>query len=73
MSEQQKQTNRQLQFDWDERTDFHRHIEHCSAVVKTWPLWKQNILAQSGSPTVPTPRTPITYEKTPEDSDELYF
>ena len=28
-------------------------------LVESWPLWKQNILEQSGKPTVDPPREPV--------------
>jgi hypothetical protein len=49
---------KQLQFDWDRRTDFDRHLERCSAMVASWPAWKRNILVHSGQATITTPRTP---------------
>lgn len=42
-----------------DRIRFHRHLEEAAREVKTWPLWKQKILEQSGQPTVPQPRKPI--------------
>lgn len=52
---------KQLAFEFDKRTDFDHHLERVSALVKTWPLWKQNMLGQMASPTVDPPRTPIYY------------
>lgn len=34
-----------------------------SKLVATWPVWKQNILEQSGRPTVDVPRDPIVNER----------
>lgn len=38
--------------------------KRASREVATWPPWKQNILVQSGKPTVDTPRTPIPSDDT---------
>jgi hypothetical protein len=34
-------------------------IQEADKIVSTWPKWKQNILKQSGRPTVSTTRKPI--------------
>lgn len=39
--------------------EFRRHLDQCSAMVSTWPVWKRNILEQSASPIVPIARTPV--------------
>jgi hypothetical protein len=39
--------------------EFTRHLQIASAKVNTWPLWKQNILTDSISPTVPVARDPV--------------
>jgi DNA-directed RNA polymerase subunit F len=44
------------------KTDIRKHIEYASSVVKSWPLWKQNILANSSEGTTKIPRKPITRE-----------
>jgi hypothetical protein len=59
---------KQLAFEFDKRTDFDRHLEQCAAMVKTWPLWKQNMLGQIASPTVDPPRTKIKATHVPIDS-----
>lgn len=41
-------------------------LKSASDTVKTWPKWKQNILKDSLSPTVPVPRTPV------DNSDARY-
>jgi hypothetical protein len=38
---------------------FQKHLEWASAEVKTWPLWKQNILGSSLKPQWDTPREPV--------------
>jgi hypothetical protein len=40
-------------------TAVRKRIESATKLVKSWPLWKQNILVQSASPTVKVPRKPI--------------
>lgn len=35
-----------------------------SALVKSWPAWKQNILTLSESPTVAVPRPPVDNSRT---------
>ena len=42
---------------------FRAHIKRVSAIVKSWPLWKQNILQNSMKPTVSVPRTPVDNNK----------
>lgn len=44
---------------WQDIAHFRKHLENASAIVATWPLWKQNILDISQSPTVKTPRKPV--------------
>lgn len=39
--------------------EFRKRLVANAAVVETWPVWKQNILQDSLSPTVPVPRTPV--------------
>ncbi len=43
---------------------FKRSMDVASAEVAKWPAWKQNILKDSLSPTVPVARTPIYSEDT---------
>ena len=50
---------KQLYFDFYEFDPFRRAMERASKIVASWPLWKQNILVDSGSPTVRVPRTPV--------------
>lgn len=38
-------------------------IRSAVAIVNTWPLWKQNILENSASPTVRVPRLPVIVEE----------
>lgn len=38
---------------------FRKRLEEIAVEVRKWPLWKQNILQDSLSPTVPVPRTPL--------------
>ena len=49
----------QLYFDFYEFDPFIRSLERASKLVASWPLWKQNILVNSASPTVRVPRKPI--------------
>lgn len=39
--------------------EMRKQIEDARKVVRTWPEWKQNILVQSGQPTVSVPREPV--------------
>lgn len=34
-------------------------IEHATKLVKSWPIWKQNILINSAKPQWDTPREPV--------------
>jgi hypothetical protein len=34
-------------------------IERATKLVKSWPLWKQNILVNSGQATLKIPRRPV--------------
>ena len=38
-----------------------------SALVKTWPEWKQKILEISLSPTVAVPRKPVDNSRAPDE------
>lgn len=38
---------------------FRQRLDEAAEQVRKWPLWKQNILQDSLSPTVPVPRTPV--------------
>jgi hypothetical protein len=39
-----------------------RQIEIATRLVQRMPPWKQNILVQSGQPTVRVPRTPLNFQ-----------
>jgi hypothetical protein len=39
--------------------EIHQQIQIATRVVQNMPTWKQNILVQSGQPTVRVPRTPL--------------
>lgn len=39
--------------------EFRKQFEIASALVETWPVWKQNILEYSSQSTVSVPRTPV--------------
>lgn len=39
--------------------EFEKHLKAASAIVATWPKWKQNILADSSKPMMSEPRTPV--------------
>lgn len=41
------------------REEFKKQYAIASALVESWPVWKQNILAISASPTVAVPRQPV--------------
>jgi len=43
----------------DERKRILEAAREAARIVKTWPLWKQNLLMNSLSPTCPT-RKPVT-------------
>lgn len=45
-----------------EEQQFAASLAAATAEVETWPAWKQNILRDSGSPTVRTPRTPVVHD-----------
>jgi len=36
-----------------------KQMKIAAKLVESWPVWKQNILDQSGRPSVDVPRTPI--------------
>lgn len=38
------------------KEEFKRQMDIAASIVEKWPLWKQNLLADSASPTVRTPR-----------------
>lgn len=38
---------------------FRRHLRAAAEEVKSWPLWKQRILEDSGKPFVDIPRKPV--------------
>jgi hypothetical protein len=40
---------------------FWEQVRIATKLVASWPIWKQNILVQSGKPTVDMPRVPIKY------------
>lgn len=39
--------------------DIRRLLRPVVRLVDSWPKWKQNIIEQSASPTVSTPRKPV--------------
>jgi hypothetical protein len=39
--------------------EFWAEVAKATKLVASWPKWKQNILEQSGKPTVDVPRQPI--------------
>ncbi len=41
------------------KEEFHKIMEENAAIVETWPVWKQNIIRDSLSPTVPVAREPV--------------
>lgn len=56
--------------------EIHQQIRIATGLVQKWPAWKQNILVQSGQPTVKVPRTPLNIQKATSewregDSDSL--
>ena len=50
------------QWVYDERKRVRAACEDTSRIVARWPKWKQNILENSSSPTVKTPRQVIIIE-----------
>jgi hypothetical protein len=42
--------------------DFLEALEPTVRWVESWPIWKQNIVRDSLSPTVPVAREPIIYD-----------
>jgi hypothetical protein len=42
--------------------EIHRQIQIATKLVQNMPTWKQNILVQSGQPTVRVPRTPLNIQ-----------
>jgi len=50
--------------------EFRKQLDIAASQVKTWPLWKQNILQDSLSPTVPVPRTPVDNSRSSEKTEK---
>jgi hypothetical protein len=50
--------------------EFKKQFEIASALVATWPVWKQNILEYSSSPTVSVARTPVDNQRISEECDK---
>lgn len=55
-----------------DKARFWEQVRLATKLVASWPLWKQNILVQSGKPTVDVPRIPIKYQNTGEPNMKLY-
>lgn len=51
----------------EERQKFIDFLEWASRVVKTWPEWKQNVLANAGKAQNDMPRTPVESEYYEDD------
>lgn len=41
------------------QVEFLQQVENAVKLVESWPDWKQGILLESSSPTVPVPRKPV--------------
>ena len=50
--------------------EFKKQFEIASALVETWPAWKQNILENSAKPTVSVPRAPVDNKRISEESEK---
>ena len=48
------------------KEEIRERMEAATVLVKAWPEWKQNILAQSSRPTVSTPREPVSSQASVE-------
>ncbi len=44
-------------------SDVRKQISEKAAIVRTWPVWKQNILAHSAQPTNSSARPPVVSQK----------
>lgn len=49
--------------------EFRRQMDIAASQVEKWPVWKQNILQDSLSPTVPVPRVPVDNSRSSEQRD----
>jgi hypothetical protein len=50
--------------------EFKKQFEIASALVATWPVWKQNILEYSSKPTVSVPRTPVDNQRVSAENEK---
>ena len=50
--------------------EFKKQFDIASALVATWPVWKQNILEYSSKPTVSVPRTPVDNQRAAGESQK---
>jgi len=49
------------------KEEFQKAMDIACEIVESWPLWKQNLLQDSASPTVRNPREPVINESRLDD------
>ena len=51
--------------------EFRKQFEIASALVESWPVWKQNIVEYSSKPTVSVPRTPVDNQRVSAENEKI--